>query len=80
MKSFIISAALALLATTVSAAPASAKSETRQFAAQITFNGADPEAYFTQIFPADGASYTISKPYPILFSSILSASGSHAHK
>jgi len=59
MKSFTISAALTLLAAAlVHAAPVV---EARTFAAQITFEGATPEAQFTQYFPVDGTVVKICK-------------------
>lgn len=61
MKVSIISATLTLLAANVYGVPTSPKLEGRQFEAQITFEGADPEAYFTEPFPANGETYPISK-------------------
>ena len=67
MKTFTISAALTLLAATLVHAaptPAAVEVEARQFAAQITFQGATPEAQFTMSFPADGTVVAISKSCP----------------
>ncbi|MCJ1243526.1 hypothetical protein MMC30_000723 [Trapelia coarctata] len=64
MKSFTISAALTLIAAAlVHAAPVEV--EARQFAAQITFQGATPEAQFTQSFPGDGTVVQITNPLSI---------------
>ena len=59
MQTFSIAAAIALLATQVCSAPASTKTEARGFQAQLTFNGADPNAYFTMSVPADGTEFAI---------------------
>ncbi|MCJ1356535.1 MAG: hypothetical protein MMC33_006530 [Icmadophila ericetorum] len=53
--------AVALLSTTALSAPL----QSRQFAAQITFHGATPEAFFTQAFPADGSLVKITNPLSI---------------
>ncbi|KAL8653768.1 MAG: hypothetical protein Q9210_001904 [Variospora velana] len=58
MKTFTISAALALLTSLVSAAPATTPHEARQFQAQITFIGA-ADGSFTQSVPTDGSLFTI---------------------
>ncbi|KAL8964109.1 MAG: hypothetical protein Q9183_004694 [Haloplaca sp. 2 TL-2023] len=55
MKAFTISAALAVLSTLTSAAPAL---ENRQYSIEIAYLGADPPATFTQIVPADGSTFT----------------------
>jgi hypothetical protein len=61
MKSFIISTAAALFLTLTYAAPT--PQGPVQFLAQITFEGATPEAYFTQSVPTDGSVFYISKSY-----------------
>ena len=60
MKAFAISTALALFVATVYSAPSSPKPEERVFNVEITFIGADPDANFTQLFPADNSQYPIS--------------------
>jgi len=64
MKSFIISTAAALFLTLTYAAPAQ-NIAPRQFLAFITFEGATPEAYFTQSVPTDGSVFYISNPLSI---------------
>ena len=64
MQTFTIAAAIAFLATSVYGAPAA---EARQFEAQITFNGADPAAYFTQSVPTDGSTFHICTFSRVLF-------------
>ncbi|KAL8867703.1 MAG: hypothetical protein Q9174_005489, partial [Haloplaca sp. 1 TL-2023] len=54
MKAFTISAALAVLSTLTSAAPAL---QTREYAIEIAYLGADPPATFTQIVTADGSNF-----------------------
>ena len=63
MKAFAISALLFLLATKLDAAPAS---NTRQFKAQLTFEGAPPDdAFYTLSVPTDGSLfYTSMSPVP----------------
>ncbi|KAL2044814.1 hypothetical protein N7G274_002589 [Stereocaulon virgatum] len=73
MQTFTIAAAIAFLATSVYGAPASSKAEARQFQALITFNGADPNAYFTQSVPTDGSTFSIYNPLSV--TSITSAGG-----
>ena len=58
MKAFTISTLLFLLATKLHAAPAS---NTRQFEAQLTFEGAPPDvAFYTLSVPTDGSEFYIS--------------------
>lgn len=57
MKAFTISSLVALLAAMAQAAPAPA--QIGQPSGIITFQGADPDAYYTQLVPTDG-SFTIS--------------------
>ncbi|KAL9020575.1 MAG: hypothetical protein Q9185_002161 [Variospora sp. 1 TL-2023] len=64
MKTFTISAALALLTSLVSAAPATTQYEARQFQAQITFIGA-ADGVFTQSVPTDGSLFTITNPLSV---------------
>lgn len=59
MQTFTIAAAIALLATQVCSAPASTKADARNFQAQIRFNGADPDAFFTLSAPTDGTTFPI---------------------
>jgi len=63
MKSFIISTAAALFLTLTYAAPT--PQGPVQFLAQITFEGATPEAYFTQSVPTDGSVFYITNPLSI---------------
>ncbi|KAL8962896.1 MAG: hypothetical protein Q9193_000773 [Seirophora villosa] len=72
MKAFTISAALALLTSLVSAAPATTPHEARQFQAQITFIGA-ADGVFYQSVPTDGSVFSISNPLSV--SMIRSAGG-----
>ncbi|KAL8939087.1 MAG: hypothetical protein Q9211_002900 [Gyalolechia sp. 1 TL-2023] len=69
MKAFTISAAVALLASLASAAPAPTTPhrapETRQFQAQITFFGADPDAFFSLSVPTDGSAFPINNPLSV---------------
>lgn len=66
MKSFLISTALALLASHIHASPTPANVEARQFAVQVTFQGAPPEAaFYTLSIPADGRLVIIGRPFPI---------------
>ena len=68
MKSFLISTALALLASQIHASPTPANIEARQFAAQVTFQGAPPDAaFYTLSIPADGREIAISRPQPSSF-------------
>ena len=74
MKAFTISATLALLVATVCSAPTSSNAEKRQVAEfDITFHGADPDAFFIQGFPIDNT------PYPISMSLKSDQSKSHLH-
>lgn len=60
MKAFTISAAVAVLLAQAHASPM--KAEARQFQAQLTFEGAPPQAAaFTVSIPADGTSFIIRK-------------------
>lgn len=60
MKAFTISAAFAVLLAQAHASPM--KAEARQFEAQITFEGAPPQAAsFTVSVPTDGTSFSIGK-------------------
>ncbi|KAL9120245.1 MAG: hypothetical protein Q9187_003202 [Circinaria calcarea] len=59
MKTFAISAALALLAGLVSAAPATP-------CVQVTFQGAPPDvAFYTRCIPTDGSLTTLNDPLSI---------------
>ena len=58
MKTFTISTALVALAALINAAPAPTA---RQFQAQITFEGATSEAFYTLSVPTDGSVFTICK-------------------
>ena len=59
MKAFTISSLVALVAAMAQAAPAPARIDSRQPSGIVTFQGADPDAYYTQLVPTDG-SFTIS--------------------
>lgn len=64
MKAFTISAAIAMLFAQAHASPIAAKAEARQFAAQITFQGAPPDAaFYTASIPADGSVFYLGKPW-----------------
>ncbi|KAG7008682.1 hypothetical protein G7Y79_00004g012660 [Physcia stellaris] len=64
MKAFTISAAVAVLLAQAHASPM--KAEARQFQAQLTFEGAPPQAAaFTVSIPADGTSFIILNPLSI---------------
>ena len=64
MKAFTISAAIAMLFAQAQSSPIAVKVEARQFAAQITFQGAPPDvAFFTESIPADGSLFTICKSW-----------------
>ena len=56
MKLTILSAILAVLANQSAAAPTASSNS---FRAQLTFEGADPEAFFTLSVPTDGSTFTI---------------------
>ena len=63
MKAFTISAAVAFCIAQVHASPTPAKSEARQFEAQVTFQGAPPDAaFYTLSIPTDGTVITIGMP------------------
>ena len=55
MKLSTISATLAILASSVTAAPGLKPVEAREFSVYVTFNGADSDAYYTRSIPADGS-------------------------
>lgn len=71
MKTFTITATLALLIATISAAPSSPKSN-RQFEVSVTFYGADGASY-PGSFPADDSVQPITNPLSV--SSISSPGG-----
>lgn len=64
MKSFTISAAVAILAALASAVPTPAN-QARTFMVTVKFYGADPPAYFQQEFPGDGQVVKIDNPLSI---------------
>ena len=64
MKAFTISAAIALLFAQAHTSPVAPKAEARQYDAQITFQGAPPDAaFFTASIPTDGSVYYIGKSW-----------------
>lgn len=64
MKTFTVSAALALMATLAHAAPAPGSPEARQFEVQLTFEGAGPNPpTYTLSEPTDGSVFYISKMF-----------------
>ncbi|MCJ1456513.1 hypothetical protein MMC28_006874 [Mycoblastus sanguinarius] len=74
MKTFTISAALALLAALGQAAPAPSQAKGRQFEVQLTFTGAGPNPpIFTLAEPADGSIFEVDNALSV--STITSAGG-----
>ena len=64
MKTFTISAALALLAALGQAAPAPSQAKGRQFEVQLTFTGAGPNPpIFTLAEPADGSIFEVGESH-----------------
>lgn len=55
MKAFTISSLVTLLAALAQAAPAPAQIDSREAKVTVTFEGADPAAYFTQDVPISGS-------------------------
>ncbi|MCJ1465147.1 hypothetical protein MMC07_003763 [Pseudocyphellaria aurata] len=75
MKAFTISALVAILAAFAQAAPTPdpAQVDARQFRAQLTFEGATPDAFYNLSVPTDGSVFTINNP--LIISHIKSEGG-----
>ncbi|KAL8796855.1 MAG: hypothetical protein Q9195_000938 [Heterodermia aff. obscurata] len=66
MKAFTITAAMAMLFAQAHTSPIASKAEARQFAAQITFEGAPPDvAFYTASIIADGSVVPIYNPLSV---------------
>ena len=55
MKAFTVSSLAALLAAVAQAAPAPAQIDSREPRDRVTFEGADPDAFYTQYVPISGS-------------------------